>query len=116
MSKEDDGSVILPKEYLTDGNNGMQSDKHIEVEFRKKSNVIIKYLEKGTENVLYKTSDGKDYEEITGYEGEHFETSRKAITNYKTAESNSITDDIKEAMNKYNGVETNDKTYVNGTV
>ena len=116
LSKEDDGSVILPKEYLTDGNNGMQSDKHIEVEFRKKSNVIIKYLEKGTENVLYKTSDGKDYEEITGYEGEHFETSRKAITNYKTAESNSITDDIKEAMNKYNGVETNDKTYVNGTM
>lgn len=116
LSKEDDGSVILPKEYLTDGNNGMQSDKHIEVEFRKKSNVIIKYLEKGTENVLYKTSDGKDYEEITGYEGKHFETSRKAITNYKTAESNSITDDIKEAMNKYNGVETNDKTYVNGTM
>lgn len=116
LSKEDDGSVILPKEYLTDGNNGMQSDKHVEVEFRKKSNVIIKYLEKGTENVLYKTSDGKDYEEITGYEGEHFETSRKAITNYKTAESNSITDDIKEAMNKYNGVETNDKTYVNGTM
>lgn len=116
LSKEDDGSVILPKEYLTDGNNGMQSDKHIEVEFRKKSNVIIKYLEKGTENVLYKTSDGKDYEEITGYEGEHFETSRKAITNYKTAESNSITDDIKEAMNKYNRVETNDKTYVNGTM
>lgn len=116
LSKEDDGSVILPKEYLTDGNNGMQSDKHIEVEFRKKSNVIIKYLEKGTENVLYKTSDGKDYEEITGYEGEHFETSRKAITNYKTAESNSITDDIKEAMNKYNGVETNNVTYVNGTM
>lgn len=116
LSKEDDGSVILPKEYLTDGNNGMQGDKHIEVEFRKKSNVIIKYLEKDTENVLYKTSDGKDYEEITGYEGEHFETSRKAITNYKTAESNSITDDIKEAMNKYNGVETNDKTYVNGTM
>ena len=116
LSKEDDGSVILPKEYLTDGNNGMQSDKHIEVEFRKKSNVIIKYLEKDTENVLYMTSDGKDYEEITGYEGEHFETSRKAITNYKTAESNSITDDIKEAMNKYNGVETNDKTYVNGTM
>ena len=116
LSKEDDGSVILPKEYLTDGNNGMQSDKHIEVEFRKKSNVIIKYLEKGTENVLYKTSDGKDYEEITGYEGKHFETSRKAITNYKTSESNSITDDIKEAMNKYNGVETNDKTYVNGTM
>lgn len=116
LSKEDDGSVILPKEYLTDGNNGMQSDKHIEVEFRKKSNVIIKYLEKGTENVLYKTSEGKDYEEITGYEGKHFETSRKAITNYKTAESNSITDDIKEAMNKYNGVETNDKTYVNGTM
>ena len=116
LSKEDDGSVILPKEYLTDGNNGMQSDKHIEVEFRKKSNVIIKYLEKDTENVLYKTSDGKDYEEITGYEGEHFETSRKAITNYKTAESNSITDDIKETMNKYNGVETNDKTYVNGTM
>ena len=53
LSKEDDGSVILPKEYLTDGNNGMQGDKHIEVEFRKKSNVIIKYLEKGTENVLY---------------------------------------------------------------
>lgn len=116
LSKEDDGSVILPKEYLTDGNNGMQSDKHIEVEFRKKSNVIIKYLEKGTENVLYKTSEGKDYEEITGYEGEHFETSRKAITNYKTAESNSITDDIKEAMSKYNGVETNNKTYVNGTM
>ena len=116
LSKEDDGSVILPKEYLTDGNNGMQGDKHIEVEFRKKSNVIIKYLEKDTENVLYKTSDGKDYEKITGYEGEHFETSRKAITNYKTAESNSITDDIKEAMNKYNGVETNDKTYVNGTM
>ena len=116
LSKEDDGSVILPKEYLTDGNNGMQSDKHIEVEFRKKSNVIIKYLEKGTENVLYKTSDGKDYEEITGYEGKHFETSRKAITNYKTAESNSITDDIKEAMNKYNGVETNNVTYVNGTM
>lgn len=116
LSKEDDGSVILPKEYLTDGNNGIQGDKHIEVEFRKKSNVIIKYLEKDTENVLYMTSDGKDYEEITGYEGEHFETSRKAITNYKTAESNSITDDIKEAMNKYNGVETNDKTYVNGTM
>ena len=57
----------------------MSSNKHIEVKFRKKSNVIVKYLEKETNKVL------AEEVEITGYEGETYETSRKPIEYYNSA-------------------------------
>lgn len=116
-----DGSITLPKEYIADSVNGMQDNKHIEVEFRAKTNVVIKHLEKGTEKVLYKTEDGKDYELISGYEGENFETGRKVIQNYKAAlleiSENvkvGVTDDIKQNMSSYTNVETDENSYVNG--
>lgn len=116
-----DGSITLPKEYIADSVNGMQDNKHIEVEFRAKTNVVIKHLEKGTEKVLYTTEDGKDYELISGYEGENFETGRKVIQNYKAAlleiSENvkvGVTDDIKQNMSSYTNVETDENSYVNG--
>ena len=114
LKKQDDGSIILPQEYLVADGKGMQSNKHVEVEFRKKTNIIIKYLEKNTENVLYQTPDGKNYEQVIGYEGQNFETARRAILNYKIAESQSITNENNQSMKVYNNIDTDEKTYVNG--
>lgn len=119
------GKVILPVGLFP----SMQSDKHIQVEFRKKTNIIVKHLEEGTEDVLYQTEQGKDYEELKGYESQEFETSRKVIPNYMAAEVEvientsegeghvskaGITNENKEHMTKYNKVQTDEKTYVNG--
>lgn len=49
------------------------------MKFGKKSNVIVKYLEKETNKVL------AEEVEITGYEGETYETSRKPIEYYNSA-------------------------------
>lgn len=94
---QSDGSMTVPIQYIADTKTGMQSDKHIEVEFRKKTKVIVKYLEEETEKVLYTTPDGKDYEEQFGVEGESYVTSRKIIANYKSS-SLGVTNDKKEQI------------------
>ena len=105
ITLNENGNVKIEKEFFTN----MQEDKHIEVEFRKKTKVYVQYLEKDTQKVLYKTEDGKDYEEITGYEGQGFETSRKIIAYYKSVEPY-ITVDTNE------NIETDNEQYLNGTM
>ena len=55
------------------------SDKHVEVEFKKKTKVIVKYLEKDTLEVL------ADEVEIPGLEGDEFNPEVVNITGYRTA-------------------------------
>lgn len=87
---QEDGSIILPAEYLSDSKLGMQSNKHVEVEFRRKTKVIVKYLEKDTEKVL------ATEETIFGYETKEFETERKVVEFYQTSDLG-ITDENKVA-------------------
>ena len=108
-----DGNAELPVEYLADSIKGLESDKHIEVEFRKKTKIIVKHLEKETEKVLYRAESGNDYEEITGYEGMTFETNRRLITNYQ-ASSLLITNENKEQIKSDEKISTDEKMYVNG--
>jgi len=85
----------------------MNEDKHIEVEFRKKSNVIVKYLEKDTEEVLA-TQD-----EIYGNEGEAFETARKSVSYYQAV---NITDENGNAISTYSRVTSDDTLSAIGTM
>ena len=71
---DEDGNITLPEGFF----KNMQEDKNIEVEFRKKTAVYVKYLEEETEKVLFKDGE-KDYLKIEGYEGQEFETLKKAI-------------------------------------
>ena len=74
--KDENGNIKLNASngYFT----GMSSDKHIDVKFRKKSNVIVKYLEKGTNKVL------AEEVEIIGYEGKTYETASKPVEYYNS--------------------------------
>ena len=83
-----DGTITL--EAANNYFKNMQSDKHIQVEFKKKTNVIVKHLEKGTNKVLYITDEGAEYEEIQGVEKDKYETSRKSIAYYKPAEVEAV--------------------------
>lgn len=75
-----EGTVTIPQAYFT----GMESDKHIQVEFRKKSNVIVKYLEKTKEG--YTEIELLPQDEIIGYETKEYETTRKNVLNYRAVE------------------------------
>ena len=86
---DEKGKVTIPKEFF----KNVQEDKHIQVEFRKKTKVYIKYLEEGTEQPLY-TEENKDYIELNGYEGQEYETVKKVIPNYKDS-TLGITDENK---------------------
>ena len=99
-----DGNIELPMKYLADTVSGMKGNKHIEVEFRKKSKVIVKYLEKGTGKVLFKT------DEIVGHEGMSFETNRRLITNYYVSNVEISTDA------KLKNINTDEKMNVTGSM
>ena len=99
-----DGNIELPMKYLADTVSGMKGNKHIEVEFRKKSKVIVKYLEKGTGKVLFKT------DEIIGHEGMSFETNRRLITNYYVSNVEVSIDA------KLKNINTDEKTNVTGSM
>lgn len=113
LTYEEDGSLIIPQKYIVDETQGMQSNKHIEVEFRKKTTVIVQYLEKETKAVLYKTEDNKEYEEISGYETEKYTTTRKLITNYKPAEVEAVKNSENVKANITYNAEGNDITAYN---
>lgn len=83
-----EGKVILPVEYLADTNLGMQSNKHVEVEFRKISTVTVKYLEEKTEKVVEKE------EIISGYEGQKYTPSRKPVKDYETSDLDVTYEDL----------------------
>ncbi len=85
----DNNGILVIKEGFFEG---IDESKHIEVEFRKKSKVIVKYLEEETGKVLYKTPDDKDFIEITGLEGDKYTTEHKIISGYKDS-SLGITDE-----------------------
>ena len=86
---DEKGKVTIPKEFF----KNVQENKHIQVEFRKKTKVYVKYLEEGTEQPLY-TEENKDYIELNGYEGQEYETVKKVIPNYKDS-TLGITDENK---------------------
>ena len=90
---DENGKLTLPEGFF----QNMQEDKHIKVEFRKKTVVYVKYLEEETEKVLFKDGE-KDYLEIEGYEGQEFETVKKAIPYHKDS-TLGITDENKEPTN-----------------
>ena len=100
-----DGSLTLNKEngFFED----VDSDKHVEVEFRKKTNVIVKYLEKNTNTVLA-TEDT-----ISGYENKEFETSRKSVSYYKAVD---ITDENDNAISTYDRITSDDVLSATGTM
>ncbi|MBP3502386.1 MAG: MucBP domain-containing protein [Clostridia bacterium] len=108
---DENGKLTLPEGFFAN----VQENKHIEVEFRKKTNVIVKYLEEETEKVLYTTDEGKEYEEIQGYENDKFETSRKIIKNYIFADV-AITNENKESITNYDGINTDEKLFANGNM
>ena len=76
----ENGVVTIPEEYFKD----VQSDKHIEVEFRKKSKVVVKYLEKIEDE--YTENELLNEDTITGYESEEYNAPRKDIPNYRAVE------------------------------
>ena len=86
---DEKGKVTIPKEFF----KNVKEDKHIQVEFRKKTKVYVKYLEEGTEQPLY-TEENKDYIELNGYEGQEYETVKKVIPNYNDS-TLGITDENK---------------------
>ena len=75
LEPDNDGKVTIPVGYF----KNVQHDIHVEVEYRAKSKVIVKYLEDETENEIF------DSTQITGYEGKEFETSSKNIPGYLVA-------------------------------
>ena len=85
----------------------MEENKHVEVEFRKKSSVIVKYLEKDTNEVL------SAQETISGYEGEAFETARKSVSYYRAV---NITDENGDAISSYDRVTSDNTVSANGTM
>lgn len=93
----------------------MQSNKYVEVEFRKKSKVIVKYLS-ATE-----TDDSGNplvlAEEVTinGYETKDFETQRKPVTYYQ-ASSKGVTDENDSAITIYDRVSLNGSGNATGTM
>ncbi|MBO5004372.1 MAG: MucBP domain-containing protein, partial [Clostridia bacterium] len=88
---EENGNVVLPEQFF----KNVDENKHIEVEFRRKTKVHVKYLEAVTKNVL------AEEELIEGYVGKKFETERKNVPNYKIAKvgsSEGITNEAQEAV------------------
>ena len=98
--KDDYGTVTLPQDYFTN----VQKDIHVEVEYRKATRIIVKYLEEETENVLYQTESGKDQIVILGHDGDEFTTEHKIIPGYIDS-SLGITDTTKQSIDTHNGVE-----------
>ena len=69
---DENGNLVIPEGYFTN----VQKDIHVEVQYRRNSKVIVKYLEEGTEKEL------AEEENILGYEGKEFETAGKIIPGY----------------------------------
>ena len=95
--------------------NDLDSDKKIEVEFRKQSTVVVKYLsatETGDngEPLVLATEDV-----ITGYESKEFKTGRKPITYYQ-ASSKGITDENENDITEYDRVNLDDNQNAEGTM
>ena len=70
-----DGTVTLDKF------TNMNEDKHIEVQFRRVSNVIVQYILKEPDGSTKLFAE----DEIPGYVGKDYETRRINITNYKAS-------------------------------
>lgn len=97
---DENGKLTLDEAFFT----SMDEDKHIEVSFKKKSKVIVKYLEEETGKVLYKTPDNKDFIEILGLEGDDFNTEHKIIPGYKDS-TLGITDEDGNNISDYSRVQ-----------
>ena len=72
---DNDGNVTFEPGYF----KAMTESKHIKVEFRKRTSVIVKYLEKDTEKVV------ATEETISGIEGDKFRTVSKEVEGYHKA-------------------------------
>ena len=74
--KNENDEIIIPAEYFRD----MTANKEVVVEFKKKTNVIVKHLEKGTNN------EKAPQVIIEGYVGDKYSPIPAIITGYKLAE------------------------------
>lgn len=86
---ENQGNIVIAKGFF----KRVQQNFHVEVGFRRESKVIVKYLEKDTENEL------SDSTEIIGYEGKDFKTLGKIIPGY-TFVKVPVSDESTELKNK----------------
>ena len=75
----EDGTVTL-NQFIN-----MQENKHIQVEYRRKSNVIVQYILKQPDGTTVLYSEN----EIPGYVGKDYDTSRLNIPNYVASEDES---------------------------
>ena len=107
------GTVILNKDngFFTD----VESNKKVEVQFRKITKVIVKYLsatevdDNGAPLVL------ATEETITGYETKEFWTGRKPVTYYQNS-SKGVTDENDVAIDTYDRVSLNTSGNAEGTM
>lgn len=97
---KDDGSVVFREDFFKQ----VDEDKHVEVEFRRKTKVTVRYLEVETNKELAKE------EIIQGYVGKDYETYRKNIENYKTSQLG-ITNEKQENIEP-NGKMTKDEIII----
>jgi len=104
LQVNDDGTVVIKEGYFTN----IQSDIHVEVEYRKKTKVIVKYLDKETESEIISNT------EILGYEGKEFETTTKTIVGYKIVKI-PVSENSSETIVKVTD-ENNELTETKGTM
>ena len=78
--------VVLPEGYFTN----ITESKVVTAEFKKASDIKVRYMINGTETSLYTdATTGESFIKYEGFEGDNFETEFKTFTGYKL---NSITD------------------------
>ncbi len=111
--KDSNGNITLDasKGYFTE----MRSDKHVEVEFKKKSKVIVKYLSATETDTEGNPIVLAEEETIEGYESKEFTTLHKPIL-YYTDSNKGITDENDNNITKYSRVSIGGNGNAEGTM
>ena len=111
--KDSNGNITLDasKGYFTE----MRSDKHVEVEFKKKSKVIVKYLSATETDAEGNPIVLAEEETIEGYESKEFTTLHKPIL-YYTDSNKGITDENDNNITKYSRVSIGGNGNAEGTM
>ena len=109
VTLDKNGKLTLQPEFF----ENVTEDKHIEVEYKKKSTVVVKYLsatevdEEGKPIVL------AEEELIEGYETKDFTTERKPVAYYQSS-SKGITDENDNNITKYSRVTLDENNNAEG--
>lgn len=83
-NNKEENILVIKEGYFKD----VQEDKNIVVEFEKSPAIIkVQYIEYSSNKVIYKTPEGKEYEEIKGYVGEEYKAEPKEIKDYELIQS-----------------------------